>query len=237
VLIRAIGPTLATFGVGSALASPKLDLFRGGTVIASNTGWTNSGNTTAIAAAATQAGAFPLALTSADSVIFATLPPGAYTAQVSAASGAAGVALIEVYDLSAVNGGQKLFNISTRATAGPGDATLIAGIYVAGSVPKRVLIRAVGPGLAQFGLSGVLAAPQLQLVKDGAVVASNTGLLTSPDAAAIAAASVQVGAFPVPSNGSDCALLVNLAPGSYSATVSGLNGTSGIAIVEVYELP
>jgi sugar lactone lactonase YvrE len=237
VLIRAIGPTLAAFGITSALGNPKLELFRGSTSIATNTVWATGGNTAAVVAATTQAGGFPLAAASADSVIFTTLPPGNYTAQVSAASGAAGVALIEVYDLSAAAAGQKLFNISTRATAGAGDATLIAGISVNGTAPKRVLIRAVGPGLAQFGLTGVLATPQLQLIKDGVVVASNTGLNTSPDAAAIAAVSAQVGAFALPANSADCALLLNLAPGNYSATVTGPGTATGLAIVEVYEVP
>jgi hypothetical protein len=237
VLIRAIGPTLASFGVTSALATPKLDLFRGSTVIASNTGWATAGNTPAIIAASLQAGAFALGANSADSVIFTTLPPGSYTAQVSAASGAPGVALIEVYDLSAAAPGQKLFNISTRATAGAGDNTLIAGISVSGSAPKRVLIRAVGPGLIQFGLTGVLAQPQLQLIKDGVVVAQNTGIGTSPDASAITAAAAAVAAFPLPAGSADSALLVSLAPGNYSAVVSGTSGATGIAIVEVYEVP
>jgi len=170
-------------------------------------------------------------------VIFATLPPGAYTAQVASATNTAGVALIEVYDLSAAAPGQKLFNISTRAAAGTGDNTLIAGIAVSGSVPKRVLIRAVGPGLVQFGLSGVLAQPQLQLIKDGVVVAQNTGISTSPDASAITTASAQVGAFALPAGSSDSALLVNLAPGNYSATVTGAGGSSGLAIIEIYEVP
>ena len=239
VLIRAIGPTLASFGVTGALAAPKLDLFRSGTsaAIATNTGWTTAGNTAAIVAATAQAGGFALGANSADSVIFTTLPPGNYTAQVSAASGAPGVALIEVYDLSAAAPGQKLFNISTRATAGAGDNTLIAGISVNGSVPKRVLIRAVGPGLVQFGLTGVLAQPQLQLINNGTVVAQNTGISTSPDASAIIAASAQVGAFPLPAGSADSALLVSLAPGNYSATVTGTGGATGIAIIEVYEVP
>ena len=237
MLIRAIGPTLAGFGVPSALGAPKLELFRGPASIATNTGWASAGNTAAIVAATVQAGAFALTPTSADSVIFATLPPGAYTAQVSAASGAAGVALIEVYDLSAAAAGQKLFNISTRANAGAGDATLIAGIAVVGTAPKRVLIRAIGPGLAQFGLTGLLAQPVLQVIKDGAVVASNTGLNTSTEAANIVAASVQVGAFALPAGSADSALLVSLAPGNYSASVTGVGGGTGLAIIEVYEVP
>jgi hypothetical protein len=114
---------------------------------------------------------------------------------------------------------------------------LIAGLSINGTVPKRVLIRAIGPGLAQFGLSSVLAAPQLQLVKDGTVVAANTGLATSPDAAAIAVVSAQVGAFALPANSADCALLVNLAPGNYNAVVSASGTATGLAIVEVYEVP
>jgi sugar lactone lactonase YvrE len=237
VLIRAIGPTLTIFGVPTAITAPKLDLYRGSAVIATNTGWANAGNTPAIVAASSQAGAFQLSPTSADSVIFTTLAPGAYTAIVSSANGSQGVALVEVYDLSAAATGQKLFNISTLATAGGGDNTLIAGFVVYGSVPKRVLIRAVGPGLLQLGLSGVLAQPQLVLIKDNVTVAQNTGWGTSPDATAIAAVAVQVGAFPLVAGSGDSALIVSLAPGSYSAMVVAPNGTSGTAIVEVYELP
>lgn len=237
VLIRAVGPTLIGFGVPTALTAPKLDLYRGSTVIATNTGWATAGNTAAITAASAQAGAFALAATSADSVIFTTLAPGAYTAIVSSSTGALGVALVEVYDLSAPAAGQKLFNISTRASAGTGDATLIAGIVVSGSAPKRVLIRAVGPGLIQLGVTGVLAQPQLVLIKDGVTVAQNTGWGTSPDASAIAIAATQVGAFPLIAGSGDSALIVSLAPGNYSAQVLGVGGTSGVAIVEVYELP
>lgn len=237
VLIRAVGPTLSGFGITTALTAPKLDLYRGSTVIATNTGWATAGNTAAITAASSQAGAFQLAATSADSVIFTTLAPGAYTAIVSSASGAAGVALVEVYDLSAPAAGQKLFNISTRASAGTGEATLTAGIVVSGSAPKRVLIRAVGPGLIQLGVTGVLAQPQLVLIKDTVTVAQNTGWGTSADASAIAVAATQVGAFPLVAGSGDSALLVSLAPGNYSAQVLGVGGTSGVAIVEVYELP
>ena len=239
VLIRAIGPTLGTLGVSTALTAPKLELFRSGsnTAIASNTGWTNAGNTSAITAATLQAGAFALGATAADSVIFTTLAPGAYTAVISSANNTPGVALAEVYDLSAPAAGQKLFNISTRASTGAGDSTLIAGIVVSGSVPKRVLIRGVGPTLASLGVVGALAQPQLSVIKDGATVASNSNWTTSPDAAAIVAASAQVGAFALGSTSADAAMIVSLAPGNYSAQIVGANGTTGIAIIEIYELP
>ena len=243
VLIRAIGPTLGSLGITTALAAPKLELYRSerngaSTLIASNTGWSTGGNLSAIIAATEKAGAYALGATSADSVIFTTLAPGAYTAVISTANNTPGVALAEVYDLSAPAVGQKLFNISTRANTGSGDSTLIAGIVVSGTVPKRVLIRGVGPTLTALGVQGALAQAQLTLInKDGVTVATNSSWSTSPDAAAIAAVSAQVGAFALGAASADAAMILSLAPGSYSAQVVGANGTSGIAIIEIYELP
>ena len=241
VLIRAIGPSLTGLGITTALTAPKLELFRSGssTAIASNTGWTtgSSAVTSAIIAANNRAGAFALTANLADSAIVATLAPGAYTAVISSANNAPGVALAEVYDLSSPAAGQKLFNISTRASTGAGDATLIAGISVSGSAPKRLLIRGVGPTLTTLGVAGALSQPQLNIIKDGATVATNSNWTTSPDASAIAAASAQVGAFALGSTSADAAMIVSLPPGNYSAQVVGLNNTTGIAIIEVYELP
>jgi hypothetical protein len=239
VLIRAIGPTLGSLGVATALTQPKLELFRSGnnTPIATNIGWTTAGNTSGITAATLQAGAFALGANAADSVILTTLAPGAYTAVISSVNNTPGVALAEVYDLSAPAAGQKLFNISTRASTGTGDSTLIAGIVVSGTVPKRVLIRGVGPTLTALGVPGALAQPQLSVIKDNVTVASNSGWSTSSDAVAIAAASAQVGAFALGAASADAAMIVSLAPGNYSAQVVGANGTAGIAIIEIYELP
>jgi hypothetical protein len=241
VLIRAIGPSLTGLGISTALTAPKLELFRSGssTAIASNTGWTtgSSAVTSAIISANNRAGAFALTANLADSAIVATLAPGAYTAVISSANNTPGVALAEVYDLSSPAAGQKLFNISTRASTGAGDATLIAGISVSGSAPKRLLIRGVGPTLTTLGVAGALSQPQLNIVKDGATVATNSNWTTSPDAAAIATASAQVGAFALGSASADAAMIVSLPPGNYSAQVVGLNNTTGIAIIEVYELP
>lgn len=235
VLIRAVGPTLAAFGVPGVLATPTLDLYRGSTVIERNIGVSTATNAAAIAAAGTQAGAFGLGTTGADSAILTTLAPGAYTAIVSSANNAQGVALVEVYDLSAPAAGQKLLNISTRANAGTGGDVLTAGVVVTGSVPKRVLIRGVGPGLAQLGLTGVLTNPTLTLIKDGQIVAQNTGFGTSTDAAAISATGLQVGAFPMVA--ADSAMVVSLAPGNYTAQVTSATGATGVALVEIYELP
>ena len=101
--------------------------------------------------------------------------------------------------------------------------------------PKRVLIRGVGPGLSVFGVTGVLAQPALSLFSGSTVVATNTNWDASADAAVITSSSVQVGAFGLANN--DSAIVVTLAPGNYTAQVLGVGGTSGVALIEVYELP
>jgi hypothetical protein len=234
VLIRAVGPTLgSSFNVTGALASPRLELYRGSTSLAINAGI--AANRNAIDAASQQAGAFALGSSGADAAMLTTLAPGAYTAVVSSTTANGGVALVEVYDLSAAAPGQKLLNIATRATAGAGDNTLIAGFVVPAGAPKRVLVRGVGPGLAAFGVAGVLAQPTLQLLSGNTTVAQNTNWSTSADRDAITAASAQVGAFGL-SNG-DCAMIATLAPGNYTANVTGAGGATGVALIEVYELP
>jgi len=238
VLVRAIGPGLRGFGVPTALASPRLELYRGSAVIASNTGWSSGSNTADIIAATTRSGAFPLTAGSADSVVLTSLQPGAYTAIASSATATSGPALVEVYELPGEALAQRLVNLSARAVAGTGDDAFIAGLVVSGTVPKRVLIRAAGPALAQFGVTNVLARPELTLRgASGTVVAQNAGWSTSPDAVAIAEAAISTGAFAFGATSLDAALIVNLAPGSYTAQVTGANSTTGTALVEVYELP
>lgn len=235
VLIRAVGPTLgaAPFNVPGALASPRLELFRGSTSLAVNAGVSTS--RAAIDAAGLQAGAFALGSAGTDAAILTTLAPGNYTAVVSSTNNTAGVALIEVYDLSAAAPGQKLLNISTRANAGANENTLIAGFVVPPGTAKRVLIRGVGPGLTPLGVTGVLPAPTLTLISGATTVATNSNWSTSPDSAAISAASAQVGAFGMAN--ADAAMIVTLNPGNYTAQVTGANNATGVALIEVYELP
>ena len=237
VLIRAAGPTLATLGVSGALTAPRLELYRGSTVINSNAGWSTAPNATAIAASAGSSGAFPFPAGSADSAILTTLTPGGYTVFMSAGTGAAGVGLLEVYDLAAPAPGANLPSLATRAIAGPGADALILGLTIAGPAPKRVLIRGAGPALAQFNLTGLLARPQLTLFSGPTPVLQNTGWSTSPDAAALSAAATQAGAFAFAPGSADTAMIVTLAPGAYTAQVSGIGDTTGLALVEVYELP
>lgn len=137
--------------------------------------------------------------------------------------------------LAATSTPSRLLNLSLRSVAGPGDQTLTAGFVIGGQTNKTVLVRAVGPSLAQFGVTGALADPQLKLF-DGASrsIAENNDWGGS---AALAATFTSVGAFGLPPGSRDAALLTSLAPGSYTAQVSGVNNSTGVALVEVYEVP
>ncbi len=239
VMIRAIGPTLRGYGLPTALADSQLELFNGGgTRIQTSDNWGAESSAAAITTASARVGAFALATDSKDAVVLATLAPGLYSARVTSPAGAAGLALVEVYDAgdtSEPSTQPKLVNISTRARVGTGDSVLIAGFYVNGNGPKKVLVRAIGPTLGGFGVPGSLAAPVLKLLNaDSVVLAQNSGWADDPDIATAAAAS---GGFPLPAGSADACLLLTLSPGRYSAIVSGKNDTTGIALIEVYEVP
>lgn len=132
---------------------------------------------------------------------------------------------------------ERLINISTRAIAGAGDATLIAGFAISGNQPKQVLIRGIGPGLAAFGVGGTIANPQIKVYQGKTIVAQNSSWSSSPDAAAIAAAANKVGAFPLPAGSKDAVLLINLQPNIYSAQLTTTDGATGVGMIEVYEVP
>ncbi|MFM7751070.1 MAG: hypothetical protein ACKPB0_11735, partial [Opitutaceae bacterium] len=117
---------------------------------------------------------------------------------------------------------------------GTGDDILIAGFNISGTGgPKPLLIRAVGPGLAALGVTGTLADPKLEIFD------SSTAKVAENDSwnASLAPVFTSVGAFGLPNGSRDAALVVSLAPGSYTAQVSGVGGLTGDAIIEVYELP
>jgi hypothetical protein len=238
VMIRAVGPGLTSFGVPGVLSNPRVRLFQGSTAIMENDDWSLGGFGHQIADTAARLYAFPLPAGSADAALIAQLNPGVYTAQVTTDNSATGVALIEVYDTTAASSGSKLIGVSTRGSVGRGDDALIVGLVISGNAAKRVLIRGVGAALGDFGVSGTLSDPILQLYnKDGVVIATNDNWSSGTDAAAIAAAASQVQAYPLVQGSRDAALLLYLAPGSYTAIVRGVGDTTGIALVEAYEVP
>jgi probable HAF family extracellular repeat protein len=239
VLIRAAGPALTKLGLNAPMENPTLTLFSGGQAIGSNDDW-SVGNGAAVAEAATRVGAFPFDAGSKDSAILTNLAPGPYTAQVSRAAGSAnGVALVEVYDASSSPSAeaQKLVNISSRGEVRTGGDVMIAGFVVTGNAPRKLLIRGVGPTLAKLGVSGVLANPVLQLYQGSTPIFTNDDWGTGDSSTLVAPAAAQVGAFALDVGSKDAALLVTLAPGVYTAQVSGADGGTGIALIEVYEVP
>ena len=236
LLIRAAGPALAGFGVGGALANPVVSIFTAnGEKILVNDNWGEVPDVGALRASTSAQGAFALPEGSRDAAMLVTLPPGGYTVQVAGSGtgvAAQGVAIVEVYEADA--NPSTLVNLSCRAQVGTGADLLIAGFAISGSESRRVLIRAVGPTLATLGVGGTLANPQLEIIKQGEA----TPLYRNDDwDAGLASTFSSVGAFGLTPGSRDSALVVTLPPGSYTAQVSGVGGTTGVAIVEVYEMP
>src|SRR5207244_7680875 len=149
-------PTLTQFGVNGALANPRLDLYQGQTLIASNDDWTTAPNASQISAS----GYAPP--NGSESAILRNLDPGNYTAIVRGVNGSTGVALVDSYELDG-SGTSQLGNISTRGFVKTGNDVMIAGVVVKGSSGQTVIIRGLGPTLSQFGVPSVLADPFLDL--------------------------------------------------------------------------
>jgi hypothetical protein len=237
LLIRASGPALTPLGVSGALPDPELALFSGSTLDESNNGWQGSANITAAAAAV---GAFAWTdPASHDSALLVSPAAGAYTAQISGASNDTGVALIELYDNTPAGtytpSHSRLVNISARVQVGTGANILIAGFVIGGSTAKTVLVRASGPALVPFGVAGTLSDPELTLYSGSAVLASSRGW---GGVAAIANTAAAVGAFAWGNpNSADSALLITLPPGAYTAEIGGASGDTGVALVELYDVP
>jgi len=234
LLLRGVGPTLTNFGVSGVVANPQIAAFAESTPLFTNDDWMASGSGTDIASAGTSVGAFPLA-SNLDAALYRDFAPGAYSVQVSGAGGATGVALMEAYD---VMGGpsSRLSNVSARSAVGTDAGILIAGFTIRENT-RAVLVRGAGPALAAFGVTGALANPQLKIFDGAQLVAENDNWSAATNAAALTTASTGVGAFPLATGSLDAALLLTLPPGSYTAQVAGVNNTTGVALVEVYEVP
>ena len=236
ILVRAVGPTLGIFGVPGTLADPKLELYNSSAVKIGE----NDNFNAVDAATFTAVGAFPLGVGAKDAAIVTTLAPGSYTAQVTGVGGVSGVALVEVYEVT--GGATRLINLSTRAQVGTGSNILIPGITVAaGAGTRRLLLRAVGPTLGIFGVPGTLTDPKLELYSGPNKMAENDNWGTpvgaaTADGTTLAAAFTASGAFALTAGSKDAALLINLTAGSYTLQVSGVGGTTGVALVEVYDL-
>ena len=239
LVIRAAGPTRNTaFGLGGVLAGPVLTINRSGvaTPIAANDNW---GGSAPLRTAFAAVGAFDLPAASLDSAALSSASPGGYTVQVTGQANASGLVIAEIYDASTARtaASPRLINLSTLTEIDAG-ATLAVGFVLRGATSRTVLVRGVGPSLGTiFGLGGVMADPKLELFNNdtGAKITENDNW--GGDAQLMDAAA-SVGAFALADVGTkDAVLLVTLAPGAYSARVSGVGASAGTAIIEVYELP
>lgn len=243
VIVRAVGPTLAGFGVTGAMPDPRMDVIPLGqsTAVLSNDDWGSApaAQVTALQQRSADVGAFPLPTGSRDAAALASLPLAAssgYTVSVApSGTTAAGVVVAEVYDADGLGAAARVINVSTRGVVTADGLT--PGFVIGGSAPKLLLIRAVGPTLASFGVGGTLADPTLALFplgRDFAVAANNDW--STAGTAELSAAFAQAGAFALPAGSRDAAVLVRLPPGAYTAVTTGVGGTTGVALVEVYDL-
>lgn len=230
LLVRGIGPTLASFGVANALTDPRLELYRGPTRLLENDNWDPASAASTLAA---EVNAFPLPANSRDAALVAsTLAAGAYTVQLTSVTPATGVGLIETF--ASAPDASPLINVSARTQVGTGENILIAGFVISGTTSRTILVRAAGPALNTFAVAGTLPNPKLTLFRGSAVVAENDDWRTSPELVDVFAAT---GAFNFVARSRDAVLLLTLPPGLYTAQVSGVNNAIGVALVEVYALP
>ncbi|MBI5690721.1 MAG: serpin family protein [Verrucomicrobia bacterium] len=239
LLVRAVGPGLARFGVSGALREPRLEIYRG-TVLAAQTNTTGPG----VAAASAYVGAFPPlesppGWAGGDAALLGQASGGTLTAHCSAAGGAAGVALLEFYDASAAPAetAPRFVNLSARARVEEGEALLVAGFVIAGEGRVTLLLRGVGPGLAQLGLTGFLRDPVIELHAGGERLATNDNWRdhAATDLARLEEAQRTVGAFALAGTG-DAALLVSLPAGTYTLQVRGNAASTGLALAEIHEV-
>ena len=226
VLLRAVGPTLGTFGVSGTMADPKLDLYRDSSLVTSNDNW---GGGSSLAATFQSAGAFAYAsATSLDAALVASIN-GGRTAHVYGRTG--GAVLVEGYDVG-TGDAQRFTGLSARNRVGTGANILIAGFSLSGAGMRNLLIRAVGPTLGVFGVPGVLADPKLEIYQDSTKIGENDNW-----SAMLSTAFSSVGAFQLTPGSKDAAITISLPANGYTVQVSGADGGVGEALVEIYELP
>lgn len=244
IMVRGTGPTLMNLGVPDPLPDPHLDLFAGQTVIASNDSWTAAPNLSAIKALGGDKFA-GYTLDSNDTVLLQMVASRDYTAQIRDTANGQGVALMEVYDADpaeapgspAFTAQSGLINVSGRSQVGTGADILIAGFVVNGNVPRRLLIRGIGRGLAVLGVNGVLADPQLRIFDSQQnLVAENDNWPAAENVSAVRAAGYDSFAGHTLDE-HEAVLLITLPAGAYTAQVSGADGGTGVALVEVTDVP
>ncbi|HEY3663940.1 MAG TPA: hypothetical protein VGL24_12380 [Chthoniobacterales bacterium] len=230
VVLRGIGPSLGVSNVTGLLADPVLELYdASGALVATNDNWMdNSSDDQTILTDNNLAPTDP-----AESALVANLDPGAYTAIVRGVDDSTGVALVEAYDLDNGTTDSKLANISTRGHVETGDNVMIGGFILGGGGGglAQVIVRGIGPSLADSGVTDVLADPTITLNDaDGNIVAENDNWMDDPNMQAVSDAGL------APSDPNESAIYEVLPAGAYTVILSGVGDTSGIGLVESYDI-
>ena len=230
VVLRGMGPSLSSSGLAPLrlLQDPVLELHGpNGALITSNDNWVDSPQKAQIQ------GTIFEPKDNRESVILATLQPGAYTAVLSGAGNTTGIGLVEIYDTNQAVASD-LANISTRGFVLTGDSVMIGGFTLGGNQnPTRIVVRALGPSLSASGLTNLMADPTLELRNaNGTILITNDNWTDDP----VSAAQLFANGL-APQNGNEAAIFTALAqPGQFTAIVAGKNGGTGIALVEIYNL-
>ena len=220
---RVLGPSLANSGIFDPVLDPMLIVYdASGAIIAANDDWGSGASGQELIA---------LGLAPNDSAepgVIETLSPGAYTVVAAGKDQTEGVGLIEAYDISPA-AGAKLANISSRGVVGRGDDVLIAGFIVGETASATIIVRAIGPSLGSI-LNGALADPSLGIYdSNGVLLAANNNWQDDPNMFTIEQNGLS------PTNDAEAATLLYASPGAYSVVVSGVDGGSGIALVELFD--
>jgi hypothetical protein len=228
IVVRGIGPSLIPLGITDALADPTLEL-RGsdGSLVIANDNWQDNSSQAA------QLANLGLAPTdSKESALVASVAPTAYTAIVAGKKQGTGVGLVEIYDTTHLTASQ-LLNISTRGFVRTGENVMIGGFILGGNPNNtRIVLRGIGPSLAQFGLDPLLADPTLELRdNNGTLLVANDNWLDDP----VSAAQLTAAGFPL-SDPNESGIFTSLPPGQFTAILAGKNGGIGIGLVELYNL-
>jgi hypothetical protein len=232
VLLRGIGPGLRRLGVAAPLADPVLKLFGpGGVPLGTSDDWAEEPDLTALFGLV---GAFPLDPGSADSATLRVLDPGAYTVHLEGKV-AAGVGLFENYEVGTAPDGARIVNLSARAPVAGGEDVAVMGFVVGGTGTETLLARGIGPSLAGSGVGGFIANPRLTLYdRQGRMLGQNDDWGGD---ATVHGAIRATGATEIARETKDAAMLIGLRPGAYTLQVDGVGGTTGVALLELFEVP
>jgi len=225
VIVRGLGPSLAQFFSGT-LSDPTLELHSGNSTLETNDNWQDN----SAEAAQISANGFALA-DPHESGIFTSLPPGQFTAILAGKNGGTGIGLVELYDLNQ-SVTSELANISTRGFVLTDNNVMIGGFILSGNANTRIVVRGIGPSLAQFGLNPVLADPTLELHdNNGGIIATNDNWQDDPNQAA----QLSANGF-APSDPKEAGIFISMPPGQFTAILAGKNGGTGIGLVEIFNV-